>query len=126
MDTITLVAVLQIVIAAVVGYVAYLGRRDAKRATLISVLAWIEDHRKETAEHVVARSKLVASDSARKGTGAKTEYESDLEKARDRMERLHRISRKVIEETDRELGLNGDLMEAFGQESRRQEEGGMP
>ena len=119
MDTITLVAVLQIVIAAIVGYIAYLGRHDTKRATLISVLAWIENHRKETAEHVVALRKLVASDLARKDKGAKTEFEIDLKKARDRMECLHRISRKVIEATDKELGLNGDLTEAFEQGIQR-------
>jgi len=56
--------------------------------------------------------------SANNTTNKKTEtiFENDLEKARQQLKLLQRVSLKILQEADRELRLNGDLMEAFKQE----------
>ena len=113
MDLTKLVAVFQALIAVMVGYVVYLSRRDSKRSTQIAILSWLENHRKQNAESIVTLLKMLKSEEYSCDEKAQALAEKDLSKARHRLRLLDRVSLRIIEQTDRELDLTGDLIDIF-------------
>ena len=116
MDVTKFVALFQALIAVLVGYVVYLSRRDSKRSTQIAILSWLENHRKHNADSIVTLLKMLNSEKVSHDKKAREVAERDLSQARHRLKLLDHVSFQIIEQTDKELDLKGELIEIFKKE----------